>query len=232
MREKKAPLFSVIIPAYNEQKYIENCIKSILNQNFDKNLYEVVVVNNASTDETAKIARDTGATVVSEPKKGNTQARIKGIKETSGEIIAFTDADCRVPKDWLAKIYTHFKNDPKLDAAGGVFSFYDGSNILKLIGKIGQRSTYHISGGNMAIKRNSYERIGGFDPKIAMGEDVNLHFKLKKHGKVIIDYTNIVETSSRRFSNNFIKTIAMYFSNDFFLKMFKRPLFSKFEDIR
>lgn len=232
MPSRKTPIFSVVIPAYNEEKYITACVKSVLNQDFDKNLYEFIVVNNASTDKTAQVAKSAGAKVVNEPKKSNTQARITGINKTKGEIIAFTDADSRVPSDWLTKMYANFKNDSKLDAIGGVFSFWDGNSLLKLICKMSQRGTYHVSGGNMAIRRKSYFRIGGFDPKITLGEDVYLHLKLKKHGKVIIDYTNIVEMSSRRFSNNFLKTIFIYFSNDLSLKLSGKPLFTKFTDIR
>lgn len=232
MPNKNHPLISVVIPAHNEEKYIGAAVKSAFNQNFDKSLYEVVVVDNVSTDQTAKIAKDAGAIVVYEPKKGNTVARIKGINSSRGQIIAFTDADCIVPDYWLSKLYSRFEVDPKLDAIGGVFNFWDGNYFLKFLAKISQRATYHISGGNMSFRKNSYIRVGGFDPKVTLGEDLYLHLKFKKHGKVIIDYSNIVEMSSRRFSDHFLKTIFMYFSNDLALIIFKKPLFSTFKDIR
>jgi glycosyltransferase involved in cell wall biosynthesis len=92
-------IVSVIIPAYNEQSCISSCLDSVLDQSVDPATYEVVVVDNHSTDRTAAIAKDRGVRVVSEPRKGYAHALCKGVEESLGQILVFTDADCRVPND-------------------------------------------------------------------------------------------------------------------------------------
>lgn len=232
MNAQRKPKISVIIPAYNEEKYIEACLESLKNQNIDKSLYEIVVVDNASTDNTSKIAQKTGARVVVEPKKGNAYARDRGVKETKGEIVAFSDADTILPKNWLSSMLTRYREDPKLDAIGGVFTTHDGSSLMKKMFDFSQPFVWHLSGGNMSIKRKTLEKMGGFTKGSHAGEDVLLSIGLQKEGKMIIDKKLIASTSSRRYSDNFAKTIILYFLNDLALKFFKKPLIQRFPDVR
>ncbi|MDB5194466.1 MAG: putative glycosyltransferase, partial [Parcubacteria group bacterium] len=89
---------SLIVPAYNEEKSIELCLEhAISNSNGD--LYEILVIDNASTDKTALIAASIrGVRVVREEKKGLTRARQRGYIEAKGNILAFIDADTEMPK--------------------------------------------------------------------------------------------------------------------------------------
>lgn len=95
---------SVIIPAYNEEKYIGKTLQSI--KDADKNGYEVeiIVVNGGSTDKTEEVAKSYGARVLNEPHRGIGFARQQGLLVAEGDIVAFTDADTIVPKDWLIKL--------------------------------------------------------------------------------------------------------------------------------
>lgn len=226
------PIISVIIPAYNEEKYIKDCLDSLLNQDVKKSLYEIIVVDNTSTDKTAQIVKKYPTKLISEKHKGVAFARNTGTKAARGEILAFTDADCTVPTNWLSNFMIHFESDPKLDAIGGVFAFSDGNRILKILALKTQRFTWHLAGGNMAIRKKSLERIGGFEKGVNAGEDVLITLKLQKTGKYIIDQKNVMLTSSRRFQKDFLRTIFIWFPNDFFLKFFNRPLFAYFPDIR
>ena len=106
-------VISIIVPAYNEQDLIADCLDSLLNQNLDKDKYEIIVIDNNSTDLTARIALAKGVRVEKEAKKGYVHAIRKGIEVSEADIIAFTDADCRVPADWAAKILDNFSSSPR-----------------------------------------------------------------------------------------------------------------------
>lgn len=226
------PIFSIIIPAYNEENYIAGCLDSVLNQDFDRSLYEVIVINNASTDKTRSIALSRAVNVINEEKKGYVFALIKGVNFSKGDILVFTDADCRVPFDWLSKIYQNFQKHPEIDGVGGVFSVFDIGPVKKNLLDFAYRHIADLNGGNMAIKRDKLNRLGGFDPKVNLGADVNISRKIKECGKITIDQGNVVFTSGRRFSKSFIKEPLFQAVNYYFLKLFKKPLLFNFRDIR
>jgi glycosyltransferase involved in cell wall biosynthesis len=229
----KPPLISVIVPAHNEELFIGDCLDSILRQDIQRELFELIVVDNASFDHTALIAQQRGAYVIFESKKGYVHALIAGVNASRGDILVFTDADCRVPRHWLSKFLSYFHKDPNLDAIGGVFDFYDGNLFFQMSAYFGKKFTYHLCGGNMAIRRDAYWRIGGFDPMVNAGADVLLDFKLRDAGgNIIIDPSLIVETSARRYRREFPWVIFRYLGNDIMLKLFKKPLFNTFSDIR
>lgn len=223
------PKISVIVPAYNEKDFILECLNSLLNQDLDSSLYEIIVIDNASTDGTAEIAKKKRVKIVREKRKGVIYALIKGIDTSRGEIIVFTDADCRVPKNWLSRIIKQFEQNPQINALGGAFSFYDASFFLNYLAFL-TRFSWHLAGGNMAIKKKSLEKVGGLDSNINLGWDVLLSLKLK--GKFIIDRSNIVLTSARRLNCNFFKAIYFYFLNDLSLFFLRKPLFLNFSDTR
>ena len=101
---KKSPTISLIIPAYNEEKYITDCLIHVLKNSGDKFL-EVLVIDNASTDMTSAIAaRYDNVRIVREDKKGLTSARQRGYLEAKGDILAFVDADTLMPSGWAEKL--------------------------------------------------------------------------------------------------------------------------------
>src|SRR3990167_7935979 len=103
---------SLVIPAYNEEGFIGPCLDSVL-KNAPGKFKEIIVVDNASTDGTAKEASSrAGVRVVHEPLKGLTHARQKGLEASSSEYIAFIDADERIPPDWIEKIEYYFAHYP------------------------------------------------------------------------------------------------------------------------
>ena len=127
---------SVVVPTYNEEKRIANCLESLSNQDF-KYPYEIILVNNASTDNTKSIAKKfPKVTVIDEPEKGVAIARQKGFSEAKAKLIASTDADCIVPETWLSQMYESFENDKNLVAIGGYWLFYD-SHLFNLFNKFG-----------------------------------------------------------------------------------------------
>jgi len=233
----KKPLISVVIPAYNEENYIEVCLESVLAQDFPKNDYEVIVVDNNSTDNTASLVKKRFPQVrlVNEKKQGVVFARIKGVAEAKGEIIAFIDADSIAPKNWLAKINKGYA-DKRTVAVGGTLIYEPKKGFIAQTERV-INFFYHLSkippGTNFSFKKEAYQKIGGFSQKINMNEDLYLALTLKKIGKIIILKDNPVITSSRRLLSphfswfayrSLLNTLSIYF--------FGKSIFFNFEAIR
>jgi cellulose synthase/poly-beta-1,6-N-acetylglucosamine synthase-like glycosyltransferase len=169
--------------------------------------------------------------VEKESKKGYVHAIRKGIEVANANIIAFTDADCRLPTDWLAKILDDFSTSAGTIAVGGKLAFYDLNPILDRIVRIILYFTRALPGNNMAIRREGLTRIGGIDPQVNLSVDFWLTMKLRKIGKIFIDRQLVVRTSGRRFRGSFSSDIR-YFINVITLLVASKPLFYDFPDIR
>jgi peptidoglycan-N-acetylglucosamine deacetylase len=229
LRAEHFPSVSVVIPAFNEEQFLPACLDALRKQDY-RGTWEVIVVDNASTDATAAVAASFGCRVIEEPRKGYHHAIRRGFESAGGAIIASTDADTIVDPDWLTGIAGTLAPDD-IVACGGVFRFYDGPLRVRLIGMLG-RLNYHIAGANMAVKRDAYHACGGFSPHVNLGADVDIGQRLKKIGRVVINRSLVAATSSRRFTSAFWKTVFMYYFNDLNLLLFKRPVFFSFPDFR
>lgn len=222
---------TVIVPAYNEEDLISGCLDSLLNQTLAREYYEVIVVDNNSTDLTAIIARDKGVRVEKELRKGYVHAIRRGIEESHTELIAFTDADCRVPSNWLEQILAHFEGSTKIVGVGGKLAFYD---IPPIVDKTVQSILYFnkaLPGNNMAVRREALYQIGGVDPKINLTVDYWLTLQLRKVGRLKVDKRLVVNTSGRRFKGSFDSDIK-YFINVMSMQVSSKPLFYDFPDVR
>jgi glycosyltransferase involved in cell wall biosynthesis len=204
---------SVIVCAYNEAGYLQRCLESLLSQSRPPD--EILVVNNASTDDTPHIARDLGVRVVDEPRKGLVRARETGRLESVGEVLAYVDADCRAPREWLGRVERRFLRRPALVALSGPYRFYDWDWIGRALvtaydytlAPLTQLLVYRVMragtlfyGGNFAVKRSALTAIGGFDTTIEFhGEDTNLGRRLVSVGPVAMAGECWLETSARRY---------------------------------
>jgi len=146
---------SVVIPAYNEEKHISLCLQSLMEQEVKPD--EIIVVDNNSKDDTAKIAEAFFVRVVKESEQGIIPTRNRGFNEAKYDIIARTDADTTLPKDWIKRIKNHFeKND--IDALSGLIYYYDfllkTTFFAKLFFSVMNIILHHqiILGPNMALK--------------------------------------------------------------------------------
>src|SRR5690349_17720342 len=101
-------MISVVIPAYNEEDYIENCLKSLMRQEVMPD--EIIVVNNNSTDRTEEIVKKYPVIVITENKKGTIAPRKRGFGMAKGNIIVRTDGDTGFPTNWVKKIKQDFQD--------------------------------------------------------------------------------------------------------------------------
>lgn len=212
MNEDKI-LFSIVIPAYNEEKMLPACLSALKNQAGNFN-YEIIVVDNDSTDQTARLAREQGVKVISEPVRGVGLARKTGTEAAQGEYVLHLDADTRLPEDYLVNVLSRFENDPKLVCLGGQFCFYDAPwwknflrvfvlHSLRLFAVTIFRSKLGPMGNNMIFKKEAYDKTTGFDPELRFCEDADLVRKLSRFGQVKLDFGLKSQASARRYKLNF-----------------------------
>lgn len=185
---------SVIIPAYNSEKTIESCLNSVIHQNY-KN-YEIIVVDNNSTDITKKIIKDFQKRYgkiqyLFEKKIGRANARNAGIRIARGEIIAMIDSDCIAPIDWIEKIIEPIIKEDEFVVMGfeeAAFNNYWTRNIQEsnwqfIKNKLDGNYVESLDTKNCAIKADLMKRMM-FDPEIGNMEDFELYFRLKNIVKI------------------------------------------------
>lgn len=241
---------SFSIPAYNEETVIAECLRSVLAEIERSGVSaEVVVVDNASTDRTGKIASGfPGVRVVTEAKKGLTHARAAGMRATDGELIANVDADTMLPEGWLTTVETRFSADSRLVALSGPFIYHDlppfGRALTRFFYGIGYlfhlfnhyvlRTGAMLQGGNFVIRRDAFVRVSGFDTSIAFyGEDTDVACRLAKVGKVTWTWQLPVYSSGRRLKAEGIVTMGWrYTLNHLSVIFLKRPATKLYRDVR
>ena len=249
-RDAAGPLsrrvLSFVIPAYNEEGYIGDCLDSILKQKGDAPCeIEVIVVNNASTDGTATVVgRYPGVKLVNEPHKGIVWARRAGFNAATGDLIANVDSDSRLTPDWIKKVATAFINDDKLVAFSGPFIYYDLSwwdNFTTrlfyrayAVSRFFLRTGSMLQGGNFVVTRQALEKIGGYDTSIEFyGEDTDVARRMNQIGKVIFTFDLPIYTSGRRLAKQGrLSTGFTYAINYLWILIFKKPFTKEYKDFR
>lgn len=233
---------SLVIPAHNEELYIESCLDHAIRHGAE-GLYEIIVVDNASTDATSDRAkRYPGVRVVHEEKKGLTHARQRGFSEAQGTLLAYIDADTRMPAGWVDTVAKEFADNPKLAVLSGPYVYYDipaWQRLLVRMYYLGAMPLYFLTGymatgGNFVIRRDILEKMNGFDTSIAFyGEDTDLARRAHAFGKVKFKPSFIMHTSGRRLSGQGIaKTALIYSSNYLSEAVLRHPATKKYKDIR
>jgi cellulose synthase/poly-beta-1,6-N-acetylglucosamine synthase-like glycosyltransferase len=187
---------SVIIPAYNAKKTIKKCLECILSQDINKK-YEVIVVDDASSDDTIKIVSKFPVKLIKQKHQGPAKARNLGAKQSKGDIIVFTDSDCLPAKNWLKELIKPFSN-PEIVGVSGTYRTMNKESILarfegyqieerhenmKKMERIDFVGTF-----NCAYRKKIFFKYGGFNTKFktSSGEDPDLSFKISKDGYKIV----------------------------------------------
>lgn len=195
---------SVVIPAYNEEKYLPKTLESIAN--LDRKPDEVIVIDGGSTDRTAEIARSLGAKAITIEHCGIGFAREKGLEAASGDIVAFTDADAVVPLRWLTEIERALSSDGVSGVFGG-FRVPDGPRwyrfYVNIIQPLGNQILYWFrfpmaSGQNLAFWKDKALAVGGFPIDYKIAEDIEMARRLQTVGNVVYLPNLVVSASGRR----------------------------------
>jgi glycosyltransferase involved in cell wall biosynthesis len=243
-------VLSFVVPAFNEEGYLGDCLESILQQTKDmQDSTEIIVVNNASTDRTREVAlRYPGVRVVNETRKGLTFARQAGFMASSGSIIANVDSDSRLPPGWLDRVLKEFRLNPRLAGFSGPFVYYDLTpqqrrlvKVFYLLGWVTHIMNKHVlrvgammQGGNFVVSRAALEKIGGFNVDISFyGEDTDIARRLNAVGDVVFSFELKMYSSARRLKHEGMFTMAARYSLNYFWTTFlKRPFTREHLDIR
>lgn len=190
----KGSRVSVIIPAKNSERTIGKCLQSVVDQEYPP--HEVIVVDGGSTDKTRSIAKKYGARVVIEPphkKSAPGIGRNYGAKGAHGSILAFLDSDCYSEKTWLNLVVDMFK-DPKI----GVYSIVVRDGTGKIISSayhyLHMQVSYDFAPSRcMAVRREPFMQVNGFDETLTTGEDNDLSYRIRQlEYKIIVDKENKV----------------------------------------
>lgn len=232
---------SLIIPAYNEEGSIGMCLESAIRNGGGK-FKEIIVVNNASTDRTADIAREHGARVVFEPEKGLPSARQCGFENSAGEYLAYIDADTFITPQWMDIVERAFRERPDIVSLSGPRRYFGTVwyrvwilNAMWYVAPLTYYIVgYMILGGNFVVKRSDLEKIGGFDRSIKFyGEDTDLARRLSAVGKTLFRMDFYAYASARRFEREGIwKVNIVYVLNYLWPVIFHRPFTKSYKDVR
>lgn len=199
-------MISVIIPTFNEEENIAQCLVSLTHQTIPRTDYEIIVVDGGSRDDTCRIAEKYADKVFVQTSKKVGGARNDGIMEAKGDIVATTDADCILPHDWIELIREDFSDHHIVQLYGPVYPIEIGiGNKLSLLcantfSRIGyySRTFYYTLGCNTAFRKEAFIRAGMYRC-IDAGDDLEIAMRMKDQGKVVFDGRLKVGFSMRRY---------------------------------
>jgi peptidoglycan/xylan/chitin deacetylase (PgdA/CDA1 family) len=200
-------MITIVIPAYNEEKYLGRCLESLKEQDYSGE-YEIIVVDNGSTDTTAEIAKSLGVVVIPcFDKKGVFNARKVGANAARGGIIAQADADTIYPRDWLRRITDQFASHPEAVAVAGRFFYSEPPSWSKieyvsrdLINRLTVAlfgKPWLISGATFAFRRRAFLKVNGYNGLSYSADQYGIAGRLSRLGKVLYNRDLHVWTSSR-----------------------------------
>lgn len=206
------PTVSVVIPSWNDAVLLERCLIALAAQHLPPD--EVIVVDNASTDATAEVARRFGARVVAEPVRGILRASCAGFDAATGQIIARLDADSEPAPDWTARVVAALGDVPAPAAVAAPGDFVDANGLVRWFGRrvylggyfAGMRAVLGqppLFGSNMALHRSAWlavrDRVDVSTPHVH--DDLYLSIRLPPHVRVVYDESLRVAISARPFAS-------------------------------
>lgn len=198
-QDRDLPSISVVVPVRNGETMIGGCVASLLAQQYPADRFEIIVVDNGSTDGTAQCVADCPVLLLRCPVPGASAARNVGVRHSTAEIVAFTDADCIADPGWLRGLAAAFE-DASVGAAGGpIESFvHSGRNLVELFAEDARPLRNYCSGkgeflpylfgANAAYRREPLLAIGGWSEGLGTGHDVELAWRLQLRTGARIDY--------------------------------------------
>ncbi|MGQ8337279.1 glycosyltransferase [Sunxiuqinia sp. A32] len=206
-------MISAIISTYNRERFLNGLFESILNQSISKDDYEIVIVNNNSTDRTEQICwqfmadhPDVKCSYFVETKQGLSYGRNRGIEESNGDLVTFLDDDAIIAPDFFEKTNHFFDAYPTVNAMGGrillrymeekpawynpfiapILGYFNPGDKQKVF------SNNYFRGSNMSFRKVVFEKHGGFDVRLGRkaaslygNEEKELFYRFKENGEVM-----------------------------------------------
>ncbi len=194
------PFVSIVIPVKDRAEELQRCLFSLSRLDYPGEKLQVIVVDDGSSDDSAGVARRSGAQVVASggTGRGPAAARNVGARAATGDILAFIDSDCTASPRWLAELLPSF-NDPDMAAVGGEVdgmcteSAVDRYEAVMSSLSLGSRErsgnsgddTFYLPSCNLLVRRTLFLGVGGFEDTMHVGEDVDLTWRLRDQGWTI-----------------------------------------------
>jgi len=182
------PFISVIVCSYNGERTIRQCLDGLLRLNY--RYYEVIVVDDGSTDGTAEIAQQYPFRTIRTENRGLSSARNAGLDAATGEIVAYIDDDAYPDPDWLKYLAMAFRTTDHAGVGGPNIPPPGDGLIADCVAVapggpthvlVSDREAEHIPGCNMAFRKSCLESVGGFDAKFRVaGDDVDVCWRLQE----------------------------------------------------
>lgn len=195
------PFVSIVVGIRNEEKFIEECIESLLNLDYPRDSYEIIIVDGMSTDKTRDIVRRYPVKLLLNERKNVAAARNLGVKNAKGELVAFTDGDCKVDPQWLKTLVHEMQEAPDdVVCVGGPNLIFDTDPVFGRVVGYAQESFLGSGGSaqsknstkkhyvsslpncNAMYKKSAIQEVGGFDERFVVGQDGDLNYRINKKG--------------------------------------------------
>jgi GT2 family glycosyltransferase len=183
------PSLSFIVPVRNDAARLRRCLESIRASASDIPI-EIIVIDNGSTDESRDVARAAGACLLELPARRVAELRNLAASHAAADVLAFVDADHEIDPDWANAALGVFE-DPSVVAAGAPYSTpADGTWVQRTYDRFrrrqpGSHATRWLPSGNLVVRREAFERVGGFDVSLEACEDVDLCQRLRVEGRLV-----------------------------------------------
>jgi len=182
---QKTPMISIVIPVFNEERYLAECLNSLMALDYEKSEYEIILVDNGSTDKTLEIARNYPIKIFIKEGVKVGAVRNYGVAQAQGEYIIFLDSDCVAEPSWLKYGISRIQTAKNL-VLGGQYLLRDNPSWLEKYWVLNNsRSQIYLTtlvGGCIFIKKDTFTSLRGFNETLNSGEDSDLTYRLKNSG--------------------------------------------------
>ena len=209
--EVQTMVVSIIIPTYNEESFLSTCLDSLLSLNYPKEHFEIIVVDNGSTDHTREIAQTYGVKIIRDDSKNVSGLRNLGVTQARGDIIAFVDADCIVSKNWLKNASIYFDNLPIAAWGSPPIPPKEANWVQKTWFLVRQKEEQiqdvdWLESMNLFVRKRKFTELGGFNETLVTCEDADFSYKMRKFGKIVSDSAiEVIHLGEASTAKDFVK---------------------------
>ena len=185
-----APRVSFIIPVRDDARRLQRCLEAI-RRDAGRSAVEIIVVDNGSVDHSVEVAREAGARVLPYPKLSVAELRNRGAAVARGDLLAFIDADHEIAAGWTEAAIDSLGLDDVAAAGALCHAPSDGTWVQRMYDALrgrtkGRHDVEWLGSGNMAVRRDAFLLLGGFDTRLETCEDVDLCSRLRQAGMRVI----------------------------------------------